>query len=59
MPIEDAIKAMTEIPAKDLGLDDIGVLEEGRSADFIVLDENLNLLATVIDGKLANGTLEF
>ena len=59
MPLEDAVKAMTEIPAKDLGLADLGALEEGRCADFIVLDENLNLLATVIDGKLANGSLEF
>lgn len=58
MPLEDAVKAMTETPAKDLGLADVGMLEEGRCADFIVLDENLNLLATVIDGKLANGSLE-
>jgi N-acetylglucosamine-6-phosphate deacetylase len=59
MPIEDAVKAMTEVPAKDLGLDDIGSLELGKSADFIVLDENLNLIATVIDGKVAHGALEF
>ena len=59
MPLEDAVKAMTETPAKDLGLEGIGVLDEGRCADFIVLDENLELLATVIDGKLANGSLEF
>ncbi len=57
LPIEDAVKAMTETPAKDLGLDDIGRLEVGKSADFIVLDENLQLIATVIDGKLAHGTL--
>lgn len=58
MPLEHAVSAMTEIPAEDLGLDDIGVLEEGRCADFIMLDENLNLLATVIGGKLVNGALE-
>jgi N-acetylglucosamine-6-phosphate deacetylase len=57
MPIEDAIKAMTDVHAKDLGLDDIGSLEVCKSADFLVLDENLNLIATVIDGKLAHGAL--
>jgi len=59
MPLEHAIRAMTETPAEDLGLSDVGVLEEGRCADFIVLDENLQLKATVIDGKLVNGALDF
>ena len=59
MPIEDAILAMTSVPAKDLGLNELGELSEGKRADFIVLDENLNLLATVVDGKLAHGSLEF
>ncbi len=59
MPIEDAVMAMTETPAKDLGLENIGKLEAGMCADFIVLDEKLELVATVIDGKLAHGKLEF
>ena len=59
MPLEAAIRAMTEIPAEDLGLDEVGLLEQGRAADFIVLDENLQLMATVIDGRLVNGSLEF
>lgn len=60
MPIEDAIRAMTEIPAKSIRMfDSIGSLETGKCADFIVLDENLQLKATVIDGKLACGSLEF
>jgi len=59
MPIEHAISAMSEIPAMELGLDGIGSLEEGKCADFIVLDKELNLLATVVNGKLACGSLEF
>ena len=58
MPIEHAISAMSETPAKELGLDDIGSLEEGKCADFVVLDEKLNLLTTVVGGKLAYGSLE-
>ena len=50
---------VTAVPAKDLGLEELGELAEGKRADFIVLDEKLNLLATVIDGKLAHGSLEF
>ena len=39
------------IPAKSLGIDDVcGSLEIGRQADFIVLDEELNLQETYIDG---------
>ena len=58
MPIEHAISAMSETPAKELGLTELGSLEEGKCADFIVLDKDLNLLATVVGGKLAYGSLE-
>ena len=39
--------------AKSVGIDGkCGVLLEGRDADFIVLDEQLNLERTYLDGEL-------
>jgi len=40
MPPGDVIVAATGNSARFMGLDDTGVLEAGRSADFIVLDAN-------------------
>ena len=60
VPLEAAVKAMTETPAKDIGVfDSIGSLETGKCADFLVLNKDLKLMATFIDGKLANGTTDF
>ena len=55
MPLEAAVKAMTETPAKDIDVfDSIGSLETGKCADFLVLNKDLKLMATFIDGKLVN-----
>lgn len=44
------------IPAKSLGIDNVcGKLHEGYDADFIVLDENLDLKATFLNGKRVFG----
>ena len=60
MPLEAAVKAMTETPAKDIGVfDSIGSLEVSKCADFLVLNKDLKLMATFIDGKLVNGTTDF
>ena len=60
VPLEAAVKAMTETPAKDIGVfDSIGSLETGKCADFLVLNKDLKLMATFIDGKLVNGTTDF
>lgn len=60
VPLEVAVKAMTETPAKDIGVfDSIGSLETGKCADFLVLNKELKLMATFIDGKLVNGTTDF
>ena len=39
--------------------DSIGSLEAGKCADFLVLNKDLKLMATFIDGKLVNGTTDF
>ena len=40
-------------------LDSIGSLEVSKCADFLVLNKDLKLMATFIDGKLVNGTTDF
>lgn len=50
--IFEAIQMASLIPAKSVGIDDIcGKLREGYQADFIVLDYDLNLKATYLDGE--------
>lgn len=38
MPLEVAVRKMTEMPAKRLGLTDRGVLREGGIADVVIFD---------------------
>lgn len=42
------------VPAKSVGIDNIcGKLHEGYDADFIVLDYDMNLKATYLNGEAA------
>lgn len=46
IPFEDAVRAMTLTPAKEIGMEkEIGSLEVGKRADMVVLDENLEIVA--------------
>lgn len=50
--VEDAIRMASIVPAKSVMIDDVcGKISYGAKADFIVFDEDLNLLATYLDGK--------
>lgn len=50
--LEDAIYAVTEAPARAVRLENqIGRLAPGQQADFLLLDRNLTLHATYIDGE--------
>ena len=51
IPEEDAFKMATETPANLLGVHK-GKIEVGYDADFIFLDENYELMITVIDGEI-------
>lgn len=52
----EAIQMASLVPAKSLDIDDVcGKLHEGYDADFIVLDENLDLKATFLNGKRVFG----
>ena len=49
---KDAFKMASETPANLLGEKKLGRIEVGCDADFIVLDGELNLLKTVINGEI-------
>ena len=52
IPLEDVSKMASLNPAKTLGLDDeIGSIAVGKFADLVVLDKDLNVCKTFINGK--------
>lgn len=52
IPPEDAIRAATYNPARQLGvLDEMGTLETGKLANFLLLDQDFALKAVYIKGK--------
>jgi N-acetylglucosamine-6-phosphate deacetylase len=48
---EDAIGAATSVPARILGRADLGVLEPGRPADVVVLDDGLEIVRVLCGGE--------
>lgn len=52
IPFSEAIRFMTENPAKALNIFDMyGSIDNGKFANFLVLDENNNILNTYVKGK--------
>ncbi|UGQ11025.1 N-acetylglucosamine-6-phosphate deacetylase [Yinghuangia sp. ASG 101] len=52
LPITDAVRSLTATPAAALGLSDtIGTIEEGKRADFVVLDPDLRVTAVMHHGR--------
>lgn len=50
---EDAVKFATENPAKNLGIfDKMGSIKENKLANFAIVDKNLNVYATIRNGKV-------
>lgn len=48
----DAFKMASYVPAVSVGIEDeCGLIAAGREADFIVVDENINLQSTYLAGK--------
>lgn len=53
VPFETAVAYATENPAKELGIyGETGSITQGKRADFTVLDDDFNVLMTVVGGKL-------
>lgn len=56
VPLEAAITAATLTPARVIGRDaELGTLDPGKHADFVLLDRELNVRAVFIDGEQAAG----
>jgi N-acetylglucosamine-6-phosphate deacetylase len=52
----EAIKMMTKNPATIMGVDDRkGALIEGLDADIAIFDDEINIQATIVNGKLVYG----
>lgn len=52
--VKEAIDMASIVPAKSVGIDHLcGSIDIGKDADFILLDKNLNLLKTYLDGEVA------
>ena len=51
LPIEKASAVISTTPAAIYGLDDRGSLEEGKRADIVLLDGNLDISKVIIGGK--------
>jgi N-acetylglucosamine-6-phosphate deacetylase len=50
-----ATRQTATIPARVLGRADIGSLEPGRRADFVVLDADLRVAGVAVGGTVAGG----
>jgi N-acetylglucosamine-6-phosphate deacetylase len=50
IPLEAAVGAATEVPARFLGRADVGVLEPGGPADVVVLDDRLEIVTVLCAG---------
>ena len=52
IPLETAVMCATENPAKEIGIfNEVGSISVGKRADFVLLDQKLNIAAVYIDGK--------
>jgi len=51
VPLEEAVGAATEVPARLLGRSDVGVLEPGAPADVVILDDRLEIQSVLCEGR--------
>jgi N-acetylglucosamine-6-phosphate deacetylase len=51
VPLPDAVAAATAVPARVLGLPELGRLEVGAPADLVVLDDNLEIERVCVGGE--------
>jgi len=50
-PLDKILPSLTMVPARQAGIADRkGSLEAGKDADFLVVDENLNIQSTIVGG---------
>ena len=52
LPLETAVRCATANPAREIGIyHDVGSITAGKKADFVLLDQNLDIVGVYIDGK--------
>lgn len=51
IPLTDAVKMLTETPARIQNLTDRGTLENGKRADIVLFDDNLQVTRTIVKGN--------
>jgi N-acetylglucosamine-6-phosphate deacetylase len=52
LPIEEAVRVTSHNQARELGMEDrVGSIEAGKQADFVLLDDELNLELVVKAGR--------
>lgn len=52
VPLQEAVKMITETPARILGAGHKGALLAGRDADIVIFDEQITIHATVVQGRV-------
>ncbi len=58
VPIEEAVRMITENPAKVMKIDDeFGKIEEGRDADLTLFDDDINVKCTMVNGEIVYSLL--
>jgi N-acetylglucosamine-6-phosphate deacetylase len=50
-PLEQALEAASAVPARVLGLHDVGSIGVGKPADLVVLDDNLEVETVLLEGE--------
>src|SRR5262249_19150271 len=52
VPLEQAVSAATEVPARVLGLEEVGRLDVGLPADIVVLDDEVEIARVLVAGDV-------
>jgi len=52
VPLADAVAAATSVPARALGLADVGRLDVGLPADLVILDDRLDVARVLVAGEV-------
>ncbi len=53
IPLLDAVRMITSTPARILGVYDTkGSLSKGKDADIVIFDNNINVMTTIVKGKI-------
>ena len=53
VPLADAARMASWVPARAAGLDDYGLIQEGRRADLIAFDDDFNVQSALVGGAVA------